>query len=221
MAHTPPDDQSNQTDHPPTAQTVTTQAVDEDRFGATPLIDLSQYHQPGYEVGRPKWLILIWWLAQAVVFPLTLHAAHGPRRALLRLFGAKIGKAVMIRPTARFTYPWKVEIGDYSWVGDDVVFYSLAPIRLGQHCVVSQKTYLCTGSHDVTDPRFALMTAPITLGNGAWVATDCFVGPGVTIGANTVIGARSSVFSDMPPQQICLGTPCRPCRPRVVNAKSA
>jgi putative colanic acid biosynthesis acetyltransferase WcaF len=122
----------------------------------------------------------------------------------------------MIRPTARFTYPWKIEIGDYSWVGDNVVFYSLAPIRIGQHCVISQKTYLCTGSHQPSDPHFALETAPIVVEHGAWVAMDCFIGPGVRIGANGLIAARSSVFEDMPPQQICAGTPCRPRKPRTI-----
>lgn len=187
-------------------------------FGPPSLTDLSQYHQPGFDAGRPKVIIMLWWLLQAIIFPLTLHASHKPRCALLRLFGAKVGKNVVIRPTARFTYPWKVEIGDYSWVGDDVVFYSLAPIRIGQHCVISQKSYLCTGSHDYTDPTFALVTAPIVIENGVWVTTDCFVGPGVRIGANALIGARSSVFSDMPAQQICTGTPCKPRKPRVINS---
>ncbi|MEM6256160.1 MAG: hormogonium polysaccharide biosynthesis acetyltransferase HpsU [Cyanobacteria bacterium P01_D01_bin.156] len=183
-------------------------------FGPPSLVDLTQYYQPGFEIGRPKWYVLLWWLVQSVVFPLTLHTTHGLRCAVLRLFGAKIGKNVVIRPSARFTYPWKVEIGDHSWVGEDVVFYSLAPIRLGQHCVVSQKSYLCTGSHDFSDPSFALVTAPVVIENGAWIATDCFIGPGVRIGANALIGARSSVFKDMPAQQICMGSPCRPQRPR-------
>ncbi|BAU43959.1 Maltose O-acetyltransferase [Leptolyngbya sp. O-77] len=176
---------------------------------APPLIDLRQYDPRGFVRGRPGWVVMLWWLVQAIAFPLTLHSHHAPRRALLRLFGAKIGQQVTIRPTARFTYPWKVEIGDYSWIGDDVVFYSLAPIRVGTHCVISQKTYLCTGSHDVTDPAFGLVTGAIAIGNGAWVAADCFIAPGVNIGANTVIGARSAVFHSMPAQTVCWGSPCQ------------
>lgn len=129
---------------------------------------------------------------------------------MLRWFGAKIGQGVVIRPTARFTYPWKIEIGDYSWIGDDVVLYSLDRIKIGQHCVISQKSYLCTGSHDIQDPTFRLITAPITIGNGVWLATDCFVAPGVEIGANTVVGARSSVFRSLPAATVCWGTPARP-----------
>lgn len=176
--------------------------------------DLRKYDQSNFDRGKPGWYVLIWWLVQAIAFPITLHPQNNIRCWLLRLFGAKIGQDVLIRPTARFTYPWKVTIDDYSWVGDDVVFYSLDQITIGKHCVISQKTYLCTGSHDIRDPAFALKTAPIIIEDGAWVAADCFVGLGVHIGANAVIGARSSVFKNMPSGQVCLGNPCRPCYPR-------
>jgi len=175
-----------------------------------PLVDLRQYNQAGYDRGRPGWVVLLWWLVQAIAFPLSPHTFNRFRQSLLRLFGAKIGTGVVIRPTARFTYPWKVEIGDYSWIGDDVVLYSLEPIRIGCHCVISQKSYLCTGSHDIQDPAFTLITSQITIGNGVWIATDCFIAPGVQIGANAVVGARSSVFSNIPAQQVCWGTPARP-----------
>ncbi len=191
-------------------------AVDE--LGAPPFVDLRRYHQPGYDAGGSRVKMLLWWLVQAIAFPLSLHTAHRWRCWLLRLFGAKIGQQVMIRPTARITYPWNIEIGDYSWVGDDVVLYSLVPIRLGQHCVISQKSYLCTGSHDISDPRFGLTTGEIVVENGAWIATDCFIGPNVRIGANAVIGARSTVFQTMPAAQICFGTPCKPVKPRPFEA---
>lgn len=187
-------------------------------YGAAPLdppfVDLRTYHEPGYDAGGSRLLMLSWWFVQAIFFPLSPHFAHGPRRWLLRLFGAKIGTGVRIRPTARFTYPWNVEIGDYSWVGDDAVFYSLAPIKVGTHCVISQKSYLCTGSHDITDSRFALKTGEVIVENGAWVAADCFVGPSVRIGANAVIAARSSVIHSMPAEQVCWGTPCQPQKQR-------
>jgi putative colanic acid biosynthesis acetyltransferase WcaF len=182
-----------------------------------PFVDLSKYDQSWYDRGKPTWFVLLWWFVQAVIFPLTLHSFNGLRCAILRLFGARIGKNVLIRPTARFTYPWKVTIGDYSWIGDDVVFYSLDEINIGNHCVISQKSYLCTGSHDIKDPAFGLQTASINIADGVWVAADCFVAPGVSIGKNSVIGARSSVFGDMPAGQICRGTPCRPKSIRVMN----
>ncbi|NJL86134.1 MAG: colanic acid biosynthesis acetyltransferase WcaF [Leptolyngbyaceae cyanobacterium SM1_1_3] len=186
-------------------------------LGPAALVDLRRYDQSWFVPGRPRWLIMLWWLVQAIAFPLTLHAHHAPRRRLLRWFGASIGEGVVIRPTARFTYPWKVTIGNYSWIGDDVVLYSLDTIQIGCHCVVSQKSYLCTGSHNSSDPTFRLETAPILIENGVWIATDCFIGPGVSIGANTLIGTRSSVFSNQPQQHICWGTPCRPVRSRMIQ----
>jgi putative colanic acid biosynthesis acetyltransferase WcaF len=172
--------------------------------------DLRTYDQSHFDRGRPGWFILFWWLVQAVMFPLTPHFASGLRCRILRWFGATIGEGVRIRPTARFTYPWKISIGDCSWIGDDVVLYSLEHITLGAHCVISQKSYLCTGSHDMHDPSFGLATAPVTIGNGAWIAADCFIAPGVTIGANSVIGARSTVLRSLPSGQVCWGSPCKP-----------
>lgn len=177
-------------------------------------VDLSRYDQSWFDRGRPGWYIILWWLVQGIAFPLSPHFLYGFRRWLLRLFGAKIGKGVLIRPTVRFTYPWKVEIGDYAWIGDHVTLYSLDQITIGEHAAVAQKSYLCTGNHDITDAHFGLITAPIKIGNGAWVAADCFVGPGVIIGANAVIGARSSVFRNMPEGQVCWGSPCKPRYPR-------
>jgi putative colanic acid biosynthesis acetyltransferase WcaF len=181
-------------------------------------IDLTTYDQSNFDRGRPGWYILLWWLVQAITFPMTPHFASGLRARILRWFGAKVGQGVLIRPTARFTYPWKVEIGDYSWIGDDVVLYSLDRITIGDHCVISQKSYLCTGSHDIHDPSFGLTTAPIVIGNGAWVAADCFVAPGVQIGANTVVGARSNVLSSLPAGQVCWGSPCRVKYDRVMQS---
>jgi putative colanic acid biosynthesis acetyltransferase WcaF len=182
-----------------------------------PFVDLRKYDQSWFDRGRPGWYILLWWFVQAIAFPLTPQPLNILRCALLRLFGARIGKGVFIRPTARFTYPWKITIGDYSWIGDNVVLYSLDQIDIGEHCVISQKSYLCTGSHDIQDAAFGLKTASIIIDNGAWVAADCFVAPGVQIGANAVIGARSSVFTSMPSGQVCWGNPCRPNKIRLRN----
>lgn len=183
-----------------------------------PLVDLRTYNLSNFDRGKPSWIVILWWLVQAIAFPLSLHNLNSFRCLLLRIFGAKIGKGVVIRPTSRFTYPWKVEIGDYSWIGDDVVFYSVDQIIVGSHCVISQKSYLCTGSHDLEDSSFALITAPINIGNGAWLATDCFVAAGVNIGANSVIGARSTVIKSIPARQVAWGTPCISRYPRKIKS---
>ncbi len=180
------------------------------------LVDLRTYDLSNYDRGKPTWLVMLWWLVQAIAFPLSLHNLNGLRCSLLRLFGAKIGKGVVIRPSARFIFPWKIKISDYSWIGDDVVFYSIDQINIGSHSVISQKSYLCTGSHDIKDKSFALITAPINIGNGVWIATDCFIAAGVDIGSNSVVGARSSVMKSIPANQVAWGTPCTCHYPREI-----
>jgi putative colanic acid biosynthesis acetyltransferase WcaF len=133
---------------------------------------------------------------------------------LLRLFGARVGKKVLIRPTAQIVYPWKTRIGEYSWIGDQVVLYSLGSIDIGAHSVVSQRSYLCAGTHDPEQDDFPILAKAIQIEDGAWLATDVFVAPGVRIGSGAVVGARSSVFSNLPSGWICYGTPARPVRRR-------
>ena len=182
-----------------------------------PLIDLQTYVPSDYNRGRSKSIVMLWWLVQGILFPLSPHHLNNLRCILLRLFGAKIGRGVVIRPTSRFTYPWKVAIGDYSWIGDDVVFYSIDRITVGSHCVISQKSYLCTASHDFKISSFSLIAAPIEIGNGTWIASDCFVAAGVNIGSNSVIGARSNVMKSIPHRQVAWGSPCVPRYPRQIE----
>ena len=135
---------------------------------------------------------------------------------LLRLFGAKVGEGVIVRPTATFTYPWKVVLGKNVWIGDGVVIYSLGEIVIGDNTVVSQRSYLCAGDHNYGISDFPIRGVPIVIGQENWIATDVYVAPGVTIGSGNVIGARSSVFRDLPDGMVCVGSPCRPLKARVM-----
>ena len=136
---------------------------------------------------------------------------------MLRLFGAKIGKKVIVRPSVRITYPWKLTVGDYSWVGDHVDLYTLGEIKIGNNAVISQRTYLCTGSHDFTKIDFPIYAKPILIEDCVWVATDVFVAPGVTIHKNTVVGARSSVFNNLAADYVYVGSPAKPIKPRITE----
>ena len=120
-----------------------------------------------------------------------------------------------IRPSVKITYPWKLTLGDYAWVGDDVNLYTLGEITIGAHSVISQKSYLCTGSHDHASQHFTINATPIVIGEKCWLATDVFVAPGVTIGDGTVVGARSSVFKSLPANVVCRGNPAVVIRERV------
>ncbi len=134
---------------------------------------------------------------------------------MLRLFGARIGGGVLIRPSARVTYPWKVCVGEYAWIGDDVVLYSLGEIEIGAHAVISQRSYLCAGSHEHTKASFDIFEKKIVISEQAWLATDVFVAPGVTVGAGCLVGARSSVFNNLPAGMICIGSPAVPVKERI------
>lgn len=184
------------------------------------LQDLGAFRLPAGFRGRPAWQVQIWWMIEATVFRWSPQFLYGFRRWLLRCFGAHIGSGVIIRPSARVTYPWKLSIGDNAWIGDDVVLYTLGEIVIEHDVVVSQGSYLCAADHDYTAVDFTIRARPIRIRQEAWVASQVFVGPGVTVGEGAVIGARSAVFADMPPRMVCMGSPCVPCKPRVVRDHS-
>jgi putative colanic acid biosynthesis acetyltransferase WcaF len=176
--------------------------------------DLSRFRLPPGFRGRSPAAVQLWWFVQATFFRRSPQFAYAFRNWILRCFGAQIGKGAIIRPSVTITYPWKINIGDHVWIGDDVVLYSLGPIVIESHAVISQRSYLCTGDHDYTMPDFPIRSRKITIGSEAWIATDVFIAPGVTIGKESVIGARSSVFSDIPAGMVCLGHPCKPIKKR-------
>lgn len=159
----------------------------------------------------------LWWIVQSILFNTSPQFMYGWRRFLLRMFGAKIGKNVIIRPSVKVTYPWKISIGDFSWIGDNVSLYSLGKITIEDNVVVSQKSYLCTGSHDYLQVDFPIYQKPIHIGAQSWIAADVYIAPGVKIGNGTVVAARSSVYKDLPPNKICKGNPAKVIRNRIDN----
>ncbi len=177
--------------------------------------NLREFSLPANFRGRSPIVVQLWFFVQATLFRGSPQVMYGFRRWLLRRFGADVGNGVRVRASATFTYPWKIKIGDHSWIGDDAVIYSFAQITIGQNVVVSQKCYLCAGSHDYRSRTFDITCAPITIGDKAWLAADVFVAPGITIGRGTVVGSRSSVYADLPEMVVCVGSPARPIRSRL------
>jgi putative colanic acid biosynthesis acetyltransferase WcaF len=146
---------------------------------------------------------------------------HGWRRFLLRLFGGRIGRGAHPYPSAKIWAPWNLEMGDYSCLSHNVDCYCVDRITLGAQSTVSQYSFLCTASHDYTDPAMPLTTAPITLGDRVWITADVFVAPGVTIGDGVVVTARSSVFHDIEPWTVAAGNPARPVKPRLLRSTTS
>ncbi|WP_290756530.1 MULTISPECIES: putative colanic acid biosynthesis acetyltransferase [unclassified Exiguobacterium] len=170
---------------------------------------LDEYNQDDFDRGKSGLYIFLWWFIQGTVFKYSLHNMYGWRRFLLRIFGAKIGKNVKVRSSAKFTYPWKISIGDYSWVGDEATLYSLDKIIIGNNCVVSQKAYLCTGSHDYSSKTFDLITSPIIVEDFSWISTDVFIHPGVTVKRNSIVGARSNLTKNTKENSVNIGNPAK------------
>jgi putative colanic acid biosynthesis acetyltransferase WcaF len=160
-----------------------------------------------------RWL---WALVQASVFRWSPRPLHGFRARLLRLFGANIPEPgqVVIFPTVGVLFPWKLTLQPRAMLGRNVKVYNPGPVILGRGANVSQYCHLCSGSHDFSRWSMPLVTAPIVIGDNAWLAADVFVGPGVTIGELSVVGARSVVVRDLPAHAVCVGQPCRPIRDR-------
>ena len=144
---------------------------------------------------------------------------HGWRRLLLRLFGAQIGNGSFVHPSVKIWAPWNLQIGEHSSMAPDVDCYCVAPVRIGSNTTISQYSYLCTASHDFEHPEMPLITAPITIADGAWITADVFIGPGVSIGEGAVVGARSSVFSDVAPWAVVAGNPARFLKERLLQER--
>lgn len=153
---------------------------------------------------RALWQII--WLILYRPSPVLLH---GWRRFLLRSFGATIGYSAHPYPSARVWAPWNLVMGTHSCLGPEVNCYSADKVVLEDDCVVSQGVHLCSASHDFRDPEFPLITGPITIGRSAWVAAEAFVGPGVRVGSEAVVGARAVVVKDVLPGEVVGGNPAR------------
>jgi putative colanic acid biosynthesis acetyltransferase WcaF len=158
----------------------------------------------------------VWALVQATIFRWSPRPWHGFRARLLRLAGADIPEParVVIFPTARVVFPWKLTLAPRAMVGPHVRLYNLAPIVLRRGATISQNAHLCAGTHDFLRWSMPVVARPIVVGENAWLGADVFVGPGVTIGELCVVGARSVVVRDLPPRQVCVGHPCRAVKDR-------
>jgi putative colanic acid biosynthesis acetyltransferase WcaF len=168
---------------------------------------------PGFR-GRAALYVQLWWLFQALIVKHLPQICYPLRRGLLRAFGARIGSNVLIRQGVEITFPWKVTIGDNTWIGDDVTLYSLGPIVIGANTVISQKSYICAADHDYTRSSFPIRERPVQIGDQVWIGADVWVGPGVKVADGAVVGARSTVIKDLPEAMVYVGSPCKPVRRR-------
>jgi putative colanic acid biosynthesis acetyltransferase WcaF len=137
------------------------------------------------------------------------------------MFGCRVGARLIIRPGVRVKNPWLLEIGDNSWVGEDVWIDNIGRVTVGANVCISQGAYLCSGNHDWTDPSFGLIVGPIVIQDGAWVGAKCFIGPGVEMAEGSVATAGSVVKGRLDAFTIYAGNPAVAVRSRNVTARDA
>lgn len=176
--------------------------------------DLSIFIVPAGFRGKPAWIAQVWWFVQSSIFRLSPQFMYGWRAFLLRCFGAKIGKGVKIRPSVKVTFPWKLTIGDHSWIGDDCDLYTLGRIFIGNNVAIAHRVYICTGTHNYTALAFDILAKDVVIEDEVWIPNDVFVGPGVTVGYGAIVGARSTVLRDLPGGMVYFGSPARPVKAR-------
>lgn len=183
-------------------------------------VDLSRFDNSWYTPGRSLLVRVAWLLLSRFFFETFFPWPNALKRGLLRLLGASVGRKVVIKPHVRFKYPWKIAIGDYSWIGEDVWIDSLDSVTVGRNACVSQGAFLETGNHDWSDPAFGLMTRPIVIEDGAWVGAKSTVLPGTVIETHAVVSAGAVVQGRVPALRIVAGNPAVEVRSRELRTSN-
>ncbi len=168
----------------------------------------------GLDRGRSKFIELIWYLFKMLFFLSSFPWPQKLKHLILRSFGAKVGKGVNIKPRVNIHFPWKLELGDYCWIGEEVFLLNFEKQSIGKHACISQRSFLCGGNHDFRREDFRYRNGPISIGDGAWIGANGFVAPGVTVGIDAVTVAGAVITQDLPQGMICGGSPCIPIKER-------
>lgn len=178
-------------------------------------VNLQSFNNSWYKPGGGLIGRILWFILNSLLLKSALPGSFW-RRPLLRLFGAKIGKSVVLKPRISVKYPWNLSIGDHSWLGEKVWIDSLGKVRIGSHCCVSQGSILICGNHNYKKSSFDLMVQPITIGDGAWLGAASTIAPGTEIGTNCVLSIGSTAIGLLEPNAIYQGNPAVKIKERVI-----
>jgi putative colanic acid biosynthesis acetyltransferase WcaF len=168
---------------------------------------LDRYDNSDFSRGASKLKEVLWWIVRSLLFAPWFPVPSALKVAALRAFGAKVGKGVVIRSRVNITFPWRLSIGDHVWIGEEVLILSLASVTIASHVCISQRAFLCTGSHRFRSENFDLVTKPILIGEGCWIAANAFVGPGVTLAPGTLCSAGAVVMRSAGHGEVLSGNP--------------
>jgi len=169
-------------------------------------------YQPGSILKR-----LTWYIANRIFLNTSILFPSAFKSWILRLFGAKIGIGVVIKPKVNIKYPWFLEVGDYCWIGENVWIDNLAQVSIGSHVCISQGAMLLTGNHDYKKFSFDLITGEIILEDGVWIGAKAVVCPGVTCKSYSVLSVGSVATKDLESYTIYQGNPAHEVRKRVIS----
>lgn len=158
---------------------------------------------------RKEMCLRVLWGLGKLLFRFSPRPCFGFRCWLLRIFGAKVGLNVHIYPSALIYYPWLLEIGDDSSIGEWALIYNLGKVTIGARTTISQRVHLCAGTHDYADATMPLVKPPIIVGDEVWICADAFIGPGVTIESRAIVAAASVVVKDVSASTIVGGNPAK------------
>ena len=184
--------------------------------GPSSPVDLSRYSPGPFDRGAGQFKEGLWLVVSLISFRLCPFSCSALKRAVLRAFGAHIGRNVTIKPQVKITFPWKLTVGDHVWLGEECWLLNLERLVIGSHACISQRAFICTGSHDYKRASFDLITRPVTVEDGVWVGAGCWVGPGVTLGNHAVLTAGSVATKNLAAQGIYRGNPALLVKQRVI-----
>lgn len=179
--------------------------------------DLSRYDNSWYDPGAGLLKRLVWMWLNALILKSYWLPVNGLKVRLLRAFGARVGQGVVIKPGVNIKYPWRLSIGDYTWIGEDSWIDNLVEVRIGAHACLSQGAMLLTGSHNYKLSTFDLIARPIVVEDGAWVGAKAIVAPGVTLHSHAVLAAASVATADLQAYTIYQGNPAVAKRERHID----
>lgn len=164
-------------------------------------------NRSGQKYSWQELLLRVLWGGTKVLFRFSPRPCFGFRRFLLRMFGAKVGREVNVYPSATVYFPWNLEIGHHSAIGEWALIYNLGKVKIGERTTISQRVHLCAGTHDYRKVEMPLVKPPIQIGDEVWVCADAFVGPNVTVGRRAILGARAVVMKDVVASSVMAGNP--------------
>jgi putative colanic acid biosynthesis acetyltransferase WcaF len=179
--------------------------------------DLSKYNNSWYKPGGNIFSRTCWYFINIAFFMNPLNPFSGLKVFLLRLFGATIGKGVVIKPGVNIKYPWLLSIGDHTWIGERVWIDNLAKVTIGNHCCLSQGAFLLCGNHNYKRVAFDLIVKPITLEDGAWVGAMAVVCPGVTLKSHSILTVHSVATETLEADSLYKGNPAVRIRARQIS----